>query len=979
METANTPEISSAAPPLLLLRAGPGAGKTQFVVEQARAALSGGSAARVLCLTLDTASAQGLEQRLVAAALADAPRVLPQVASYDQIARLILQEATPDATERFLDPLEERLLLGRAAEQTAATARHFRADEVRRSVRFRSEAADFIAELKRLKLTPELFREKIIPGLPETEALQDLAELYAAYQKTLTDANLYDLRGLLWLALMKLEDPALGASWQGRFDLILADDLQDATVQQLELLAALVGPRTGLAVAYEPAQTVYSFRGALGDPEPLLERLLPGRALRQAPPPAGPGALPQTVAAAAERFAAQYGLAGAPLGVGDRAGSLEYALFRSSAEEWAGLADQVVAALAAGECLPEEIAVLTRDQGEALAAAEYLALRGIPVAGEAGSPRLWQARRVLQDLLEVLAASRSHTVPPGARLAEQESLHEALGRLADLVAEPAEQLALPALCRAARRSLLRTDLDAAQFPALRALIAAVQEAATQEPLPALLAVARHLLAGLPTAQEALTGPLAALLVQMQHSDRRLCDLTGAALTLTELRLLLEESGLSAPFPAPAVSVLTAHQSRGRRFQLVFIAGLQEESFPAPARVSRLLAPATVAQLRRRVQQVRDLPAAVLSFAGLGEAPGEALAEEHRLFLTCLTRSSDRVVLSAPREAGGAPLLPSPYLTAVLPPDFELTAAEAPERSPQVLGEAPPARASLVPVLREVADQLVLSPTALHSYLVCPRRYFLEQLLAVAPEEEADNMTYGSAVHAFLREFNQLPPAERTAETGRVLLAATFDKRGARFSSPLAAALYLRLAEGALDLYLDTDLAGAELIALEQSLEFTLDAPDGRRHRFQGRIDAAVREGGQTAVVDYKTGKVESAAKLREHIPLSAEEVREGKAQVQLPCYALAWEANYDSRVGRVCLQNFSVKDGCKLSCVGLGDAPDQGTLTRGDLEQFRQMLVTWAAEIKSLPGFSGFAPAEGCLPFLSGCPFVGVCDEAEIA
>lgn len=143
--------------------------------------------------------------------------------------------------------------------------------------------------------------------------------------------------------------------------------------------------------------------------------------------------------------------------------------------------------------------------------------------------------------------------------------------------------------------------------------------------------------------------------------------------------------------------------------------------------------------------------------------------------------------------------------------------------------------------------------------------------------------------------------------------------------------------------------------------------------------AALVEGG-VAVVDYKTGSIPSAKELRKQIPLQEEDARAGATQVQLPMYALAWEAQPGtSPVRQMCLQNFSTAEACKASCVSLTEnesGPE--VLTRAELDRFRQALAQWAAEIKAQMEFAGRAPQEGCNPFRGLCPFVGICDEAEL-
>jgi ATP-dependent exoDNAse (exonuclease V) beta subunit len=316
-----------------------------------------------------------------------------------------------------------------------------------------------------------------------------------------------------------------------------------------------------------------------------------------------------------------------------------------------------------------------------------------------------------------------------------------------------------------------------------------------------------------------------------------------------------------------------------------------------------------------VRRLLDLPEGVLSFAGLGEAPREAEREEQRLFYVCLTRSGERLVLSAHLEEAGAPLTPSPYLAAALPGDFLLRAGAALDREfscafaglapegaggrashagcpvrPCPLGEArgrrvaeeveaPVRAAALVPVLREAAAGLTLWPSGLQEYLRCPRRFFLGTLLKVVAEEEADNAVYGTAVHAFLRELNHRSPEGRTAEEAGRLLDTALAEARERFSTPLAADLYGRLGRATLEVYLTTDLAGRRTALPERYMFFDLPDNLGGTHRFGGKVDviAELEEG--VAVVDYKTGAIDSAGALRRDIPLSEEQAREGASQV----------------------------------------------------------------------------------------------------
>jgi hypothetical protein len=163
---------------------------------------------------------------------------------------------------------------------------------------------------------------------------------------------------------------------------------------------------------------------------------------------------------------------------------------------------------------------------------------------------------------------------------------------------------------------------------------------------------------------------------------------------------------------------------------------------------------------------------------------------------------------------------------------------------------------------------------------------------------------------------------------------------------------------------------------------TLTDDAGGRHRFGGRIDVAeVTEGG-VAVVDYKTGAIAGAKTLKERIPLEPEAAQGKNVELQLPMYALLWAAQPGAgaaTVRRVCLQRLHPDQReCKRHCVELGETGDDPTaLTGADLGRFRALLVALAVEVKTRAAFGGEGPEEGCGPYLA-CPFVGICDEAEL-
>ncbi len=821
--------------PIQLIRGGPGAGKTAYLVQTVREAIltEGLAPVRVLALTLDRAAQQCLHEHLAQESLAAGGNLIPPIYTYEKIAEQILQESHSHWGRGIIYPLAERLLIGQTIRETAAGARYYRNERLRRSSRFRDDVADFIAELKRCKINPEVFREQIMPGLPSAEALEDLAEIYQHYQQRLQDAGVYDIRGIIWLALVALEDERLAARWQQCYDLVVADDLQDATLLQIELLAAICGPQTGLVVAYEPAQAVYRFRGAVEDAAALLEMLLPQRELAQQTLD-GDGRLSVQVAAVAQRFAQDQQLPTAPVGQSRQPGATEVRVYRSLAEELVGIGDDLIESLQQPDAAPEQFAVIARRHNQAQTAAQHFALRGLPVAGYEQMVGHWSAVSILTDIIDVLAYLRNRErYETALRQQELAAANRAAARLAALTgSDTTEAMALARICHQCTRQqrlMLPEQRPEAATASLQQWQEAVTEALNESPVAAIGGIisATGLLPALGDreADQTLAG-LAHLLKTLQDTQDAFRQVAGDSLDLGQIRAIVEMAqGPSTP--AEGVAVLTAHAARGRGFQTVYVIGVNEGTFPAPPVISRLVPPETVAALRQRTLAHLDIPTAALTFAGFGEVLGEAYAEEVRLFYTCLTRASQRLVLACHREEEGSDIAPAPFLASALPPDFTLASAAEQQQAdfecvlaglaPEIVGgrthhkdcpitvcagrlpEAEPAslpvetatpepQPSRKPVLAEVAERWTASASSLNDYLLCPRRFFFGHVLRLEAEER-DVFTYGSAIHRFLAKLNTLSPSARTQQAAKALLATVMREAESDFSSQYAFQVY----------------------------------------------------------------------------------------------------------------------------------------------------------------------------------------------
>ncbi|HEX6379726.1 MAG TPA: UvrD-helicase domain-containing protein [Acidimicrobiia bacterium] len=90
-----------------------------------------------------------------------------------------------------------------------------------------------------------------------------LAEVYAEYQKRLTDASALDFDDLLTQAVnLFRRHPDVASQWRARFQHVLVDEFQDTNVAQWELVRTLADEHRNIMVVGDADQAIYRFRGA---------------------------------------------------------------------------------------------------------------------------------------------------------------------------------------------------------------------------------------------------------------------------------------------------------------------------------------------------------------------------------------------------------------------------------------------------------------------------------------------------------------------------------------------------------------------------------------------------------------------------------------------------------------------------------------------------------------------------------------------
>ena len=341
---------------------------------------------------------------------------------------------------------------------------------------------------------------------------------------------------------------------------------------------------------------------------------------------------------------------------------------------------------------------------------------------------------------------------------------------------------------------------------------------------------------------------------------------------TELVALLEELGLedARETRTGAVSILGPLELRARRVRALFLCGLQERVFPAPA-----AAPPFLGEQERR---------SLAEGAGLVlERQADWLARERYLFYACVSRPEELLVLSwHAADDDGNPTPRSLFVDDVCDLFDDRLFGERERRalgttdalmSEDGVGVVAEGIAGLRDerLLEELRTERLWSASSLGAYACCPVRWLVEQLLAPERlEPESEPLASGRVIHAVLTDvLEALRSATGSArlgpeqlDTARALMREAIARRceQERLSViPEQQAALRRRLEADLGRYLEhaADQEGSmEPSYLERSFGFEGDELGalelGGGVRVRGRIDRVdVDADGHAVVYDYK--------------------------------------------------------------------------------------------------------------------------------
>lgn len=707
------PTVEDLDRPLRVL-AGPGAGKTQLLVDLYADLVRGGYASRsqILVLTFSNAAAEELGRRIDELLRDSYDQAW--VSTFHSFCLRLLRDHRPSLS-LLMSGFQERVAMGRVLSECGEDVLG-ELDPLRRSAGMARDALSFIALLKQNRVHPsELALLTEIDGSPRLRAL---GRLYRAYQDRLEAAGLQDFRDLVNEAIALLDArPDVLRLLRQRFRYVLVDEFQDVDPAQFDLLRLLAAPGAGprLLVAGDPDQSIYGFRGTLprlfsgefcavyGDRSFVIDRS------HRCPP-----ALLEAGRRVLERETGTEPL--------DQA-HLRWLRSATGVDEATSVAREILRLrLERPELRWSRIAVLLRSTTAQAAPFEHaMRAHGVPaeVRGTGGLHRNEVVRfllaylRALHDAdadgaLEQALSSGLAGIGPRAigrlrrhGLEEGRAFAKVVHRLVHWLArQDPETYPLPWPAKAPEPVVDQVEPDG-ERPASRdpdyaaylsdderrSIHAAVtsftqlRSRARRLPVQALayavlleIGVLRRLVELSLTDDdgERARGDLRAAMGAIADLEAVWTRLHGAPPTLAEvvddlegwLGLALDETE-PAPASRDAIQLMTVHQAKGLEFEYVFLSGFARGVFPLAARTQALLEPEDQTWLMRNLSGFRP---------SWPDDPEAQLAEEARVAYVGITRARERLYLTAAdrydEQAG-----PSPFAERIQP--------ELPETLPAV--------------------------------------------------------------------------------------------------------------------------------------------------------------------------------------------------------------------------------------------------------------------------------------------------------
>ena len=244
----------------IYVKASAGSGKTRVLTERVRYLLSKTNK-KVLALTFTTKAGDEIEERLSNISEIE-KRVF--VGTFHGFCKSMLENhgnliGLSKMPHIFEDETDRLKLVEQAIEQTPSYAAKYKRQDKKDQTNFRYHVLNFISKVKR-----KLIADSELEQHTDDE---NIVLLYQNYQDILRSQNAIDFDDLLLLAYSLLVNyPKTAALYRRSFFAICIDEAQDLNNAQYQLLLALAnGEFTNIMMVGDPNQAIFHFNGSSPD------------------------------------------------------------------------------------------------------------------------------------------------------------------------------------------------------------------------------------------------------------------------------------------------------------------------------------------------------------------------------------------------------------------------------------------------------------------------------------------------------------------------------------------------------------------------------------------------------------------------------------------------------------------------------------------------------------------------------------------
>lgn len=672
----------------------------------------------------------------------------------------------------------------------------------------------------------------------EGEKNKELSLIYKKYQEKLGELKLYDYSDMIMEALKALsKNKTLLSLLQEKYQYILVDEHQDTNNAQNKILELLLSfhKNPNIFIVGDEKQAIYRFQGA---------SLLNFNHFKELYPEMKVVKLKdnyrsvQNILDSAEKIIPS----GLKSKIKRKNEKVKIYSFLTPDEENIFIAKSIKEKVKKGET-PEEIAVLYRDNNDALPIARFLEKAGVPFFIES-------ERNIMEDIdIKKLILLLRAVNEFGSEEALIEAMHIDFLGIAPLdiikIIEFSRKRKVSAysVIKSGELKLSSQKKISSFFEKLSSFAVSSKNKSLVDFLEEVIRDSGFLsyILSKPNSFEKMEKLKSFFEEAKKHREQGLGDFMDYLNLLKEHKFSIKGS-FSSNSPKK-VRLLTAHKAKGLEFNHIYIIKAVSGHWGD-----------------RKRKNLMPLPLAVFSLSGEDLEKKNDNEDERKLFYVALTRAKKEALVSySKKDEEGKDKSPSRFVREA---EESSAVKEDKENIEKDILFSPP-----VPLKADFKDKGLikklfikkgLSVTGLNNYLQCPLKYIYTNLIRI-PKAPENHQIYGIAVHAALRDFFE---ALKERDADKAFLLSSFSshlKRHLLKDSDFQR--FKRRGEEALGGYYDSNKGGWNLNAL---LEFNIKgiafSPD---IRLTGKIDKMefLGAGKEVNVVDYKTGKPKS----RNHI------------------------------------------------------------------------------------------------------------------